>query len=693
MVLACQKGMTTRFGVRSPWRAMGATGPWSVWGKRAVFALALAQILLLELRTPYVATPFERVRGDSVFMGRLPAAAWALLGLLAVGLFVARTVARRAALFSVVVLASMPAWFLPGRLASDTMISLAAFAVVLSGVGLAVFDDSLPPLARAFALVVASAVSVIASPVRGIVVTVLVPSASVVLAALLGSRGRRARTAMAFVPALVALVHWRTMSLAALLLGPVATSNAHGTTFDCLVAPLAYSLVPWTPLLPMAFASRPSGPARLAMMVAAALGVIAQSALAFRSGPAPLVGVSALAAIVGIALSDLEDLRRPSFVSCLVVVAVTFLVIHDSSDSPSRILIAIDPRGDGNEGVRIVDSARAIGFAMAVFAAVVVATSNLPRGWLPVGRAWILVMVGGSMGSFVRFVVYPKILASLSPGAAIEAWMGFRHADEALGLLDVDARVVPSAVADATTYFETAERAAAWLVEAPEVSDSMAYPDAMTTERRWLAVGVSRLPPLNAAFRALRGVNVPIAAGADDSTLLAVSAMTDGLSRNPLDQVVLSTTPRVEHPVAATLGERIELVGWSLRDDRGREIEHARPGRTVHVRVVMRVRASEGAVGAPRALSGHCTFLHVERKPSRISLEHTDLPYPIDLWREGDVIVDDFELKAPATSPGGGNLVYWGMGVLPCHDDRRMPVTAGEHDGHHRIGLGRLEVR
>jgi hypothetical protein len=37
--------------------------------------------------------------------------------------------------------------------------------------------------------------------------------------------------------------------------------------------------------------------------------------------------------------------------------------------------------------------------------------------------------------------------------------------------------------------------------------------------------------------------------------------------------------------------------------------------------------------------------------------------------------------------------MYWGVGALPCEDDRRMHVTAGESDGHDRIPAGTLEVR
>ncbi|AKU98963.1 hypothetical protein AKJ09_05627 [Labilithrix luteola] len=664
------------------------------WGKWAFFGLVLVQALLLELRTPCLATPFESDLGDSAVLGRLPAAAWAIVGLLATGLFVGRTVGRRPGIYSAVVLASMPAWFLSGRLASHEMASLAAFAIVLAGIGLAVLDDTLPRLARIGAVLAASAASIVASPARGLVPIALVPAVAVVAAALLldGTASWTSRLT-AFVPAAAGFIHVGALPLTRLLLGPTASDNAHAAPFDSLVPLISYSLVPWTPLLPLAFASRPRSRGHLAVMLAAGLTLLVQSALASRSGPSSLLGVSALAGTIGVVLADLDGIRRPSAVACLVVVAIALLVTHDVNDLPRRVLVGLDLHGVTNEGTHLVEPARSLGLAIAVFGVVVVGLLSAPRPWLPFGRGVAVLFAGAMVGCLERFVAYPNILTRLSPGAAVEAWMNARHADESLGLLDVDSRVIPSRIADATTRFESAERAAAWLTEAPEVADSAPYPDAMVAERRWLAVGASQLPRLNAAFRALRGINVPIAAGADDTTLLASSATTNGPSRNPLDQVVLSDVPRFAHGVGATLGDRIDLVGWRLEDAHGREIDHARAGQNVHVRLILRVHSAEASTGAARALAGHCTFLHVERTPSRVALEHTEFAYPIDLWRDGDVIVDDFELKVPSTASGDGHTVYWGMGVLPCHDDRRMPITAGENDGHHRVPIGRIEVR
>ena len=55
--------------------------------------------------------------------------------------------------------------------------------------------------------------------------------------------------------------------------------------------------------------------------------------------------------------------------------------------------------------------------------------------------------------------------------------------------------------------------------------------------------------------------------------------------------------------------------------------------------------------------------------------------------------IDDFDIKLPAHFRAGSYRMFWGVGVLPCEDDRRMHVTSGPADGHDRIPAGTLEVR
>jgi hypothetical protein len=140
--------------------------------------------------------------------------------------------------------------------------------------------------------------------------------------------------------------------------------------------------------------------------------------------------------------------------------------------------------------------------------------------------------------------------------------------------------------------------------------------------------------------------------------------------------------------MGATLGDRLEALGWTLEDDDGAVLPAARAGRRAHLRVAVRTLASGDAHA-----NSHCTFLHVDHAPTRYSVEHRTHAYPAALWRPGDVVIDDFELVLPPHFRAGRYALYWGVGVLPCHDDARMPITSGPDDGHSRVPGGYLEVR
>ena len=121
----------------------------------------------------------------------------------------------------------------------------------------------------------------------------------------------------------------------------------------------------------------------------------------------------------------------------------------------------------------------------------------------------------------------------------------------------------------------------------------------------------------------------------------------------------------------------LEVVGWNLVQSAGRKMQ---------LRLYLRAHRDG-------PLRGHCTFIHVDHSPTRFSTEHFDTPYPTSLWREGDVLVDEFSFTLPAHFTRGTYDLAWGAGVLPCSDERRMPVTSGPHDAHHRVIVGKLDVR
>lgn len=344
----------------------------------------------------------------------------------------------------------------------------------------------------------------------------------------------------------------------------------------------------------------------------------------------PPLATLILAACVGIMLADLDRVKPSLTVLALGIVTLGAILAHDIRASPDRVLQAIAIPTPGKPShERIL--AGAIGFVSAGSAVALLAPPTR------LGRGAIVIACGAVAGIILRAQVYPQLLARGSPEGALAGWNALRQPGDELGRSDDDP--------------------ARWLTE-----------DA--AGRRFVVLRSSELPRVNAAYRAARGENVPIVAG-EGAFLLGVSALRPGeQNTNPLDRIVRSTPPEGLRSTPARLGEAIELVGWTKSDR--------------HLQIALRVHAS---------LSGYCTFIHIDHVPTRFGREHrAHEDYPMSLWRTGDVIVDDFEVELPPSFGRGTYPLYWGLGVLPCEDDRRMPVLSGRSDGRGRVELGRWEV-
>ena len=670
-------------------------------GESAVAAIAgvvaLGVIVAWEVARPTLPVPFElaaaaRAPGAATWIGRLPMAAAAVGGLIALYMFLTRTAERRAAAYAVAILATMPAWFVHGRTMTGEILPMACSAAALAGLGVAALDAKASWRVRSLGVAVAIAAaagSVIVQrwgiPNRGVVAVVGVPVVAVGLAAIFWAGG--AARAGAGVLALGALIvgggvvvgiWWPEGAAASLLLGARAAVPA-ATTFDVPVTALAYGLVPWTPFVPFALARRPSSAGHLAVMIGAVLAIAAHALLAPRSGPATIVGVAAIAAAIAAMLRTIEDSRRPAATLVASIIAIGWLVAHDVGVTPDRVLVAFGAPTEAMPAAHAAASSLAVRSSMWLCMVLACVALVTPRAWLPSGRGLAIVTGGVFAGLVLRAHTYPELLARLSPGAAFDAWAQRHRAGEPLGLVGVDKRAVAFAPGTAVVPQTDARSAGAWLAAAPR--------DVPDPPRRFLALGATELSRVNAAFRALRGTNVPVLAGHESSTLLAASSFASGEhTENPLDAIVLASAPQTPHVLDAVLEDRLDAIGWEITDDRGRPIDAVpRGSRHAHVRLFLRARSE--------SISGYCTFLHVDHTPSRFSAEHRELAYPMAVWRAGDVIVDDFDVKLPAHFRTGQYKLFWGVGVLPCEDDRRMHVTSGPNDGHDRIPGGTLEVR
>lgn len=668
---------------------------------------AVGVVMAWELVRPSLPVPYElaaaaRSPGTASWIGRLPMAGMAVLGTIALYMFLARTAEKRAGVYGVAILATTPAWFVHGRTMTGAMVPMACSVTILAALGVATLAPRVTARARGASIgiaVAAAALSLIATrwgmPQRGLVSVAAVPALAVGAAGIMwrGARASARSTARAVLAAgvliagvgtVVALGHdgW----LADALLGTRALA-AGKTTFDVPAAAIAYGLVPWTPLVPFALARRPSSAGHLAVMIAAVLAIAAHAALAPRTGSTTIVGVAAIAGAVAAMMRPLEDLRRPAFSLVAAVVAIGWLVAHDVGLAPERVLVAFGASDTAVPAAHAAASSLAIRSSIWLSMALTGVALAVPRAWLPTGRGLAVVAAGVFAGLALRAHAYPELLSRLSPGAAFDAWTRVHRAGEPLGLVGIDRRAVAFAPGTAVVPQIDAPSAGKWLAAADR--------GAPGEPRRFLALAPAELPRVNAEYRAAHARNVPVLAGTGSTTLLAASALAPGeRSDNPLDAVVLAAAPSGLRPLGAVLEDRLDAVGWQLVDARGHAIDAVpRGSRSAHVRIVTAVRGGAASAANAGGLSGYCTFLHIDHSPARFSAEHRELPYPMALWRPGDVVIDDFDVKLPAHFRAGSYRMYWGVGALPCEDDRRMHVTAGESDGHDRIPAGLLEVR
>src|SRR5688500_13283393 len=100
---------------------------------------------------PFTSMALElRVFGLEAWAGRLPLFVWALAGLGATYLLVARLSDRTAAALSVLVLGTMPLFFLNARTMLGDSVAFAASAIAVAGLALALYDRGSARLRGAF---------------------------------------------------------------------------------------------------------------------------------------------------------------------------------------------------------------------------------------------------------------------------------------------------------------------------------------------------------------------------------------------------------------------------------------------------------------------------------------------------------------------------------------------------------------
>jgi len=139
--------------------------------------------------------------------------------------------------------------------------------------------------------------------------------------------------------------------------------------------------------------------------------------------------------------------------------------------------------------------------------------------------------------------------------------------------------------------------------------------------------------------------------------------------------------PSPDHPLEATLGEMVRLLGYDLEGDRVRSGEEI--GLTLYWQAL-----------AP-ADRPYKVFTHLIGEENTIWGQHDSQPvggtYPPNLWAGGEVVADSHRLLVAADAPAGIYRLEVGMYYEPTGE--RLPAYIdGERAEEDRILLGEIEV-
>lgn len=287
-----------------------------------------------------------------------------------------------------------------------------------------------------------------------------------------------------------------------------------------------------------------------------------------------------------------------------------------------------------------------------------------------VSRAQGLTLIFAALSGTASLGFYPALARQVSPQEALETYKGLRRGAEPLGMIGERMEAARYQGAPHASSFDSVEPAFAWLSQAG-------------AERRWLVLREGDLPELNARFRALRHTNLPVLDARSSQVLLASSRRANGdPDQSPLAALVLDTAPKVQHPLRAVLGDKLEVLGWSVNAPDGSAQSSVVPGTAFRFSIYLRVLAP---ITGPWK-----TFVHIDGLQRRFNADHDPLDgkYPLRLWRQNDVLVDTTEVTLEPNFSPGPYRIYFGLFA----GDRRLPVTEGPAS-EDRIVAGTLQVR
>jgi hypothetical protein len=647
---------------------------------------------------------------------RLPFAVMGLLGLLVLYFLGATLFSRRAGLLAALALAGAPGFILQARqITSDMFLVVPAAAAVL-GLTLVVW----PRAGRHDVLTTAGGGAlalvglVLAYFAGGALIGVLIPLGAVTLGAALSWSVRIAPTAgpagdgaggglaaagvgesfpgdalairgfpiqLAAVGGLFVVLagftidHVIVATRYSALIGAVPAKAASGVvSWDYYLRQVGFAFFPLSALAPFAFGrlmfvkTEAGGRAVFARSLAAAWGVLAffvgtfyvwrYGDLRFPALPALALGVGAL---VDEALAS-DDGPDPLFGFGAALVAAILardLFLYPEYVATNHLLETV--KWPAAVTLAPVFVGFGLAFAGCAFAAFALRGARLRR----VGRVatYGLIALGLANAGLISYVVTPQLSKHYSQKVLFDRFQTLRKAGEPLAQYRAPGRGV--------AYYTHGE--------VKEIAAMPALLEYLKDAKRAFVITPSEeLGQIDKDARAA-GVTYYVVDDQNSRFLLLSNQLGQGeKDRNTLRTLVRQSAPTIQHPVAASFENKIELLGYDLP---------AQISRGSKFTIKLHFHVTE------KPPTGYKIFLHFDGPGTRFNGDHSPLDgkFTTNLWSVGDYITDPFEMMAErATTPKGNYTVY--MGFWPGGDGKRLKVVTGTHDGQDRVKLGSVVV-
>ncbi|MDX2051583.1 MAG: glycosyltransferase family 39 protein [Polyangiaceae bacterium] len=641
-----------------------------------------------------------RAFGLRDWAGRLPLVLWGILGVCATALLARRFAGGRVAGLSALVLATTPIYFVQAKTMLGDIVTLSITSCVMCCLAFAVFGGpgahggSL--MRRGAWLFAGMAFLGLAILCRGLVIGVALPLLSVGVTSwmLLPRKGdlvSRVLTvafvgvgAFACAVGVMALASSVTTAKVTLWAGMLAHAPSGPAAFDAVIQQIGHGLLPWSAFVPVAawrlglrrrsvFASADTRDREvLTVLVLVTLGLC----FLFATLLAPWVGsfafpaVFALAVVTGLGLDEVSASDHCSPLAGACTLGTGLLLVLDFRNYPEKVLTPFMIAGSqlparfGQEVSTYVTYG--VSPLVLLFALVLVFGRFLPApSWLAVGLLSL-------SGLALSVGLYPALAAELAPKSVFARYQGLAQVGEPLGVVGSEGLAQARYSTGLNVLgFDSTTDASAWLLDVPNV-------------RRWLVLPAGDLPMLDSEFRRRdpKREGLPVLEGKWSSVFLVSSSLQGSANQNPFAAWFTAAPPPVARPLTASLGGSLRLLGWELRDPKGKVVSWARSGHEFQFVTYYQVVDS--------VLEEWRAFIHLDGVKTRINADHDPLAgrYPMTLWNVGSYVTDIHTFSIDRRFPPGRYRVYLGL----FSGARRMEVLTGEAEDD-RVYAGELELR